>query len=196
MSTTEAERTSSTDAANGPKAESIKEALRNKRVIACKTPSGIDVKIRPVNLERHALEGGLPAGLRKIAEGGVEAVDAAIKESVSGDPETLQYLDGLVCQVFVEPQFARPVYAREDSPDDGVKKGDLIRGDRLDDYLLPADYRWALLLAYGEVNRDGEGRLLWGVEPLARFAPFRAEHGCAEDCAACESARRSLSSLL
>lgn len=194
MTSTTDETTEAANAADGPKAISIKEALRRKRVISCKTPSLIDVKVRPVNLERHALSGGLPSGLRAIAEGGVEAVDKAIKESVSGDYETLEYLDALVCQVFVEPAFARPRYARED--DGETKRGDLIQGDRLDDYLLPADYRWALLLAYGEVNRDGEGRLLWGVEPLSRFAPFRFEHGCAEDCEACQRARRSLSELL
>jgi hypothetical protein len=174
-----------------PSAEEVKERLRLKRTIECVTPSGVEVVIRPVNLERHALAGGLPAKLKAIAQGGVEAIDKAIEQATSGDPETLEYLDGLVCEVFITPAFKRPRYAREDDGD--TKKGDLISGDALDEYLLPADYRWALLVAYGEEDRDGEGRLLWGREPLSRWATFREEHGCAADCEACITAQGRLS---
>lgn len=174
-----------------PTAEEVKRALAAKRLIECVTPSGVEVTIRPINLERHALAGGLPARLKAIAQGGVEAIDQAIQTATDGDPETLEYLDGLICQVFVSPEFKRPRYAKEDDGD--TKKGDLLQGDKLDEYLLPADYRWALLVAYGEEDRDGEGRLLWGREPLSRWATFRAEHGCAPDCSACRAAQGKLS---
>ena len=174
-----------------PTAEEVKARLRAKRNIECVTPSGVEVIIRPLNLERHALVGGLPAKLKAIAQGGVEAIDQAITTATEGDPETLEYLDGLVCALFVSPEFKKPRYAREDDGD--TRKGDLISGDAMDEILLPADYRWALLVAYGEEDRDGEGRLLWGREPLSRWATFRAEHGCTQDCPACRAAQGKLS---
>ena len=53
------------------------------------------------------------------------------------------------------------------------------------EYLLPIDYKWLLLVAFGETDFDGEGKRLWGREPVSRFRLFREEHGCAEDCDGC-----------
>ncbi len=131
-------------------------------------PSGNFYRIRPMNMERYALAGGLPATLRQLAMKGAEGVN----EVLSGESDIINehgdevrsYIDSLVRQVIVEP--------------------DLTDADL--DVLPPVDYRWAVNVAMGEEDRDGEGRKLWGREPLSVWATFRNEHECAEDCASCQ----------
>jgi len=151
--------------------------LQASREIVAVGPSGAAYKIRPLNLERYALSGHLPAELRKIALSGATGVDAAL----GGDEDALvehgeqvrDYMDDLVRQVVVEPDLA------------GV---DL-------DELHPADYKWLVRIAMGEEDRDGEERRLWGREPLSVWGTFRAEHGCSEDCESCDRLRRSVAEI-
>jgi hypothetical protein len=171
----------------------LKDRMRQGRSVKCMTPAGFEVTIRPPNMEQHALSGGLPSRLREMAMKGVTAIDEAMTQAIEGDVEMLGYLDGIVAKVFVEPKFELPVYEMtvppENPPDDWQAEIIQTSGDRLDEYLAPIDYRWALLVAFGEEDKDGEGRRLFGREPLSRFATFRAEHGCAEDCVACQRVR-------
>jgi hypothetical protein len=141
--------------------------IKKARQIVATAPSGNVYRIRPMNLERYALAGGLPAQLREIALKGADGIN----EVLGGDQETIEshgtavrdYMDGLVRQVIVDPDLA----------------------DLDLDELPPVDYRWAASIALGEEDRDGEGRRLWGHEPLSAFETFRAEHGCTEDCESC-----------
>jgi hypothetical protein len=151
------------------------EALEASRELVAPGPSGHVYRIRPLNMERHALAGGLPQTLRHVALGGVADVEKALNEAAGSDDgsagELREYLDGIVRQVVVEPSL------------EGV---DL-------DVLPPADYRWLLLIGFGELDVDGEGRRLWGREPLSRFRVFAEAHGCDADCVRCERARAALS---
>jgi hypothetical protein len=173
-----------------------KEAMRAKREgIACVSPSGFDVIVRPPNIEHHALSGGLPARLKQLAAEGIEGIDKAIQTATAeGDAEMLTYLDGIVARTFVSPEFEAPVYESKivDEEHD-ISTVVLVSGDKLDEYLLPADYRWAMLLAFGEIDTDGEGKRLWGREPISRWATFRKEHGCAPDCPSCVRVGAALS---
>lgn len=171
--------------------------LTKSREITCYAPSGNVYTIRPINLERHALAGGLPAKLRAIAMNGSTAIDKVIgwneAEGTLGDDEDdellspeakaerdsergeiLEYLDSLVRTLIVAPDLT------------GV---DL-------DIIPPVDYRWSLQVAMGEADEDGEGRRLWGREPLSRWATFREFHGCSEDCAECQRVREFFSLAL
>jgi len=171
----------------------LKKRMQAGRVVSCVTPAGFEVQIRPPNMEQHALSGGLPSRLREMAMKGVTAIDEAMTQAIEGDIEMLGYLDGIVAKVFVDPSFDTPVYALSerptDAPDDWQAEIHQVAGDKLDEYLVPIDYRWALLVAFGEEDKDGEGRRLFGREPLSRFATFRAEHGCDEDCEPCQRVR-------
>lgn len=165
--------------------------LKGTREITCYGPSGNVYTIRPVNLERHALAGGLPAKLRALATQGAEALDKAIGFAESEDDdeivspekkatrdaeraEILEYLDTIVRSLIVAPDLS---------------------GEDLD-VLPPVDYRWALHVAMGETDEDGEGRRLWGREPLSRWATFREFHGCSEDCDHCRGVREFFSLAL
>lgn len=151
------------------------EALEASRELVAAGPSGHVYRIRPLNMERHALAGGFPEHLRQIALGGVDDLDAALKRSGEGDDgaagELRDYLDNVVRQVVVSPEL----------------------GDVDLDVLPPIDYRWLLMIGFGNVDVDGEGRRLWGREPLSRFRTFAEAHGCAEDCDRCGRARAALS---
>lgn len=171
---------------------------RRRGVVAC-APSGNYYRIRSVNLERHALGGGLPQHLRAIAYGAdadkalaklAEAAAADEGEAGEGEPrqksvvtEMLEYLDSIVLAVIVEPEGL----TREDL-------GDPLKLD--DDALVPGlDYRWLLRVAQGEETYDAEDRQLWGVEPLSRWSLFRDEHACPEDCEGCGRVRMRFSAL-
>lgn len=142
--------------------------IQAARVVTAPGPSGLVYKIRPMNMERYALAGGLPASLRELALKGAQGV----AEVLSGTQEVIDergsevgdYLDGLVRQVVVEPSLTDV---------------DL-------DELPPVDYRWLVAVALGEMVHDGEGRRLWGREPLSSFATFRDFHDCPADCRSCE----------
>jgi hypothetical protein len=149
--------------------------LQKTREIVALAPSGNVYKLRPMNIERHALAGELPASLRKVAMQGAQAVDEAMMADQVDEngPEMRDYLDRLVRQSVVEP--------------------DLTDVDI--DVLPPVDYRWIVRIALGEEDRDGEERRLWGKEPLSTWATFRGEHGCTEDCESCDRMRRSVADL-
>jgi hypothetical protein len=148
------------------KATTVAE-LRAKREILATAPSGAVFKIRPLNLEQYALAGHLPSQLRQAALGGAEAVDATLAADddalTKHGPEMAAMLDDLVLRMVVEPELTAE---------------DL-------DALMPVDYRWLVRIAMQEEDRDGEGRRLWGREPLTVWSTFRHEHGCAEDCPNC-----------
>jgi hypothetical protein len=161
-------------------------------------PSGATYRLRKVNLERHALSGGLPVKLRKAAMEGVKGLERLLAteeddaaqgitaDAVAGDGagrnETRDYLDDLVLATVVAP---------------ALKREDLGTGQLDDDPLLPAvDYAWLVKVAMGEEQYDGDGRRLWGLEPLDRFATFRAFHGCDADCEGCDGLRHAVSALV
>ncbi len=77
----------------------------------------------------------------------------------------------LICRVFVEPEVG---------PDD-------LTGD--DPLISVTDQEWALGLANGSVEDDGEGKRIWGPESADTFAAYRMQHaethGCPEGCPAC-----------
>ena len=149
--------------------------LRASRSIVAVGPSGLTYRIRPLNMERFALAGGLPATLRQLAMGGADAIDKVLT-APEGDEDTSEvrdYMDGLVRRIIVEPD---------------------LEGFDLDE-LPPVDYKWAARIALGEDDRDGQGRRLWGREPLSVWATFRDEHGCSEDCASCDRLRLSVADV-
>lgn len=154
------------------------DALKRSRTLVAPGPSGNVYRIRPLNLERHALAGGLPANLRNIALQGARGIQRLFQgddEQVSQEGEAVRgYLDGLVKQVIVEPELSEAEL----------------------EFLPPVDYRWALSIAMGEEDYDGEGRRLWGREPLNRFQLFAQEHGCDPSCGSCGRVRDRVSAAV
>lgn len=161
--------------------------LAKARSVIAPGPSGLVYHVRPLNLERHALAGGLPANLRSIALQGAQAVNDlfdpkgadALAEHGS---DVKAYLDRLVADVLVEPEIPRD---EDGNPDETVI-----------DSIPPKDYRWLVNIAMGEEDYDGEGRRMWGREPLSAWATFRSFHGCHEDCASCQSLLDSVSAAV
>lgn len=169
--------------ATKPKIASLAD-LKKKREIVAPGPSGFTYLVRPINLERHALSGGLPAKLRAVAAKGAEGVNELLAEGtderVSEEGATVKtYLDSLVAATIVEPRL----YA------DGTQDV----SDEAIDLVPPVDYKWALAIAMGECDEDGEGKRLWGREPLSKWATFRVFHGCGEDCDGCSKLLSELS---
>lgn len=151
--------------ADGPRVAS-KDDLRATRTAVVVAPSGHAYRIRPLNLERHALSGSLPGRLRQVALRGADAVDELFRTDDENQMsehgrEVRTYLDGLVLQVIVEPE--------------------LTQADLDQDLLPPVDYRWAVGIAMGEIDRDGEGNRIWGREALSRWERFRDQPGVATD---------------
>lgn len=173
---------------------STREELEAKRNgVVATGPSGARYRIRPVNPERHALAGGLPTELRKVAmqvANGGDPLRAAARELVESGEEELKliqdaamaYNDQLVLAAVVEPELT---------------VDDLGKGETLDeDPLVPAnDYQWLLSVAKGDEEYDAEGMHLWGLEPLNRFATFRELHSCSPDCEGCAGYRRLVSAV-
>jgi hypothetical protein len=172
------------------------DSLREHRTIyGVLAPSGFHYDIRPVNLQRHALTGNLPETLRRAAMKGArgvneffEADDATMSEQ---GLEVRGYLDELVAAVIVGPSLW--VEGQEPREDNGWRG--TVNAEALE-LIPPVDYKWALDIAFMEEDRDGEGRRLWGREPLSMFARFRLRHGCGEDCPGCARTRRDFSSPL
>lgn len=181
------------NASTPEKVASVQQLLAQRKGIECPGPSGNVYRLRLINLERHVLAGGLPARLRAIAlEGavGIARVLAADDSQISEEGlEVRGYLDGLVRQVIVEPSLHGtvriPHAAALELGADVV--GQLPAGvsDDVDvekvALLPPVDYRWAVAVAMGEEDRDGDGNPLWGREALTRFATFREERAGASD---------------
>ena len=144
--------------------------VRKARNVTAPGPSGLVYELRPMNLERHALAGGLPEQLRAVAQGGTAAIDRVLSsdedtpEEKEKKAQVLTYLDDAVRMMVVQPE---------------------LPADFDMDELPPSDYRWLLMIAMGEEDYDGEGRRLWGREPLSRFRVFRDQHACPDDCKGC-----------
>lgn len=180
------------------KPTSLDELQRRRDGLTAPGPSGVVYKIKPLNLERHALNGGLPAKLRALALEGPEGLnrifasdDGAMNEH---GHDVLEYLDGLVCEVVQEPNLrcSEPKTATDAAGQTRELKAGDPDPDKIE-LVPPVDYRWALAIAMGEEDRDGEGRRLWGREPLSRWATFREEHDCPPDCEKCSRAIDRLS---
>lgn len=148
-------------ATNGRKPATLAELQRSRELVAV-APSGLAYKIRPINLERHALAGDLPAQLRQLALGGSDELNKVF-DSEEDTSLIRDYLDSLVRGMVLEPKI----------------------GEKDLDILPPPDYRWLVSVAMGDEDHDGEGRRLWGREPLSSFRLFREFHSCPEDCAGC-----------
>jgi len=151
--------------------------MQRSREIVAEGPSGLVYKIRPLNLERHALAGSLPGQLRQIALKGASGVDEVLgsdeAELLTRGAEMRDALDDMVRSVVVEPE---------------------LPGEDLD-ILPPVDYRWLVRIALGEEDRDGRERRLWGREPLTLWSTFRDEHGCDTDCEACDRMSRPVAEV-
>jgi hypothetical protein len=166
-----------------PKVATLADLAANRAKIV-PGPSGLNYHVRPLNLERHALAGGLPAKLVGIASKGAEGVNELFDPengnalAEHGD-DVREYLDRLVADVLVEPEIPRDAEGRPDP--------DTI------DLVPPMDYRWLVSIAMGEEDYDGEGRRMWGREPLSAWATFRTFHGCDADCSGCSGMVASLS---
>lgn len=163
------------------------DQLRASRVLKARiAPSGNRYDLRPLNLERFAATGGLPARLRSIASRGADAVNELLAE---GDDERVseegakaqEWLDRLCAEVIVSPSL----YELDANGDPKLEDGQKVIDSELVDLLPPIDYKWAVAIALGECDEDGDGARLWGREPLSRWAVFRDEHGCDENCAGC-----------
>lgn len=128
------------------------EELRRRRELVVPGPSGFVYRIRPLNLARHIMAGGLPERLRDVA---IRAIvgespfreDSTEEEKAERLRAAMEYRDELVRQVIVEPA---------------------LDGEALEE-LPPVDYEWAAGIAEGDVTVDGNGEPLWGAETLARF---------------------------
>lgn len=174
-----------------PRKATTLDQLRAKRLIeGVESPAGLTYTIRPINLQRHALTGNLPTSLRQAAMRGVEGINsffAADEETLTQAGEEVRgYLDALVAEVIYEPCL----YVggeRANGDEGGIVDPEAI------ELIPPVDYKWALEIAFLEEDRDGQGRLMWGVERLSRFERFRHRHNCPEDCAGCEAVRRDFS---
>lgn len=126
--------------------------LKRSRELTVPGPSGHIYRIRPVNLQRHALAGGFPAALRELA-----VRQALGQAAISGADDTTElleraselgdYMDAVVLQVIVAPK---------------LEQEDL-------ELLPPVDYDWAVNVAMGNTSTDGNGEPLWGSEQLGRF---------------------------
>jgi len=170
-------------------ASSRDDLERKRKGILAKGPSGAVYRLRQINLERHALSGGLPAALIQVALEGQQAIgklfeDMAAEQAAGeggNNAPVREYLDNLVLASVMEPALTRD---------------DLGDPNRLDDDALvpPQDYQWLVSVAFREADTDAEGRRLWGVEPLSTFRVFRDFHGCEEDCSSCEAVRLAFSS--
>jgi hypothetical protein len=94
-----------------PKTATLAELQRTREIVAL-SPAGHTYKIRPLNIERHALAGHLPAALRALAMKGeaAKAIDGVLEgpeaELLEHGDEMNAYLDGLVRQVLVEPDVS------------------------------------------------------------------------------------------
>lgn len=160
---------------NTLKPSSREDLLQASKGVVAVGPSGAVFRIRAINVERHALAGGLPQSLRRLATQGARGVDkllSANEDKVDkAGLKTRDYLDKLVLATIMEPK---------------LQQEDLGTGELDDSPLLhPADYKWALNIAFGNEDEDGEGKLLWGRMPINRLAIWREEHDCPEECAAC-----------
>lgn len=187
--------TTTSDAA--PAAVTLEDLKRGRTIRARIAPSGMRYDLRPLNLERFALTGNLPARLRTLAMQGAEGVNQILggdDEKVSEEgAEVQQWLDRLVAEVIVGPVlFAQNEDGTLHVGDDGQK---VVDSDRVD-LLPPIDYRWACAIALGECDVDGEGARLWGREPLSRWATFREHHSCDENCESCERVVDAFSATL
>jgi hypothetical protein len=159
-----------------PKIATLADMQRTREVVA-EAPSGLVYRIRPLNLERYALTGAMPAQLRAIAMRGANGIDELLAgeaaELLEHGDEVLAYMDSLVLQVVVEPELTRENI----------------------DTLPPVDYKWLSRIALGEEDTDGQGRRLWGRAPLTLWGTFRDEHGCTADCEACDRLSRPVAEV-
>lgn len=170
------------------------EELRSRRDLMAAGPSGNAYRIRPLNAEHHAMAGNFPQKLRELAMQGSKGMREMFKDDKALTEHGKQfksYLDDLVVMQILEPDFRPVLEAQRRAEAEGAEAP-----ATLDDYLLPEDYHWLVAIAFRETDRDGEGKLLWGREPLSRFQLFRDEHDCATDCASCGRAARALSAAL
>jgi hypothetical protein len=163
---------------NGKKAVTVEE-LRARRTLYATMPSGAVVRIRPPNMELHALSGGLPSRLRHLTgESGAE-LNRRLSQEAQNEKEdeaalaTRDYLVEIVRNTIVEPDLSS-----------------LKTFEELDAVMLPIDFHWLLQIGQRETDYDGEGKRLWGTEPLDRWKYFRELHRCDEDCEACGAIRR------
>jgi hypothetical protein len=131
---------------NGARRPTSKAELKRHRQTTAPGPTGFVYTVRAPLLERHALAGGFPARLRKLAMAGQEGLaevfatedEDEFREQSEG---MIEYFDELVRTTIVEPEFTLE---------------EIIGG-----LIPPPDYRWALGIAMGEVVHDGEGNSLW-----------------------------------
>lgn len=150
-----------------PKAATLDD-FKEARTCWCELPSGLFVRLRPVNLTLHAMNGGMPDTLRRMTGLSPRQIGKQIAESpneAEAITDARRYMDGIVRDMVIEPEIPKDL--------------------DLEETLLPADYLFLFQIAQGERDEDARGVRLWGREPISRWALFRDEHGCESDCEAC-----------
>lgn len=158
-----------------PRKAATLDDFRGTRTCWCELPSGNIVKLRPVNMELHAMSGGLPDTLRRMTSLSTRQIQRAIADDEETDAmiQAKGYMDNLVRACIVEPEIPSDI--------------------DLDTIFLPADYHFLFQIAQRERDEDATGRRLWGREPISRWVLFREEHGCDEDCEACGRVQSAVS---
>jgi hypothetical protein len=174
------------------KASSRTELEKRLKGTFARGPSGLVYRLRPMDLTRHSMAGGLPVQLvtAALSEDTGEGLQSLFKDMAKAGSdakkrkETIDYMDKLVLQQVMEPK---------------LQATDLPDPTNLEDTssLVPADdYTWLVAVAFRATDLDADGRHIWSVEDLNRWATFRHFHGCGEDCGGCEGIRVRLSSAL
>jgi hypothetical protein len=167
----------------GPSTTS-KDSWAAKAVHTITCPSGARIKIRLPNLSLMIKNDLLPSELRAVAiskvmeEAGSQpaaSVGTATGPEITADTvkKMVELNESIIVEMVVEPL---------------ITKEDLEAN-----VIPPEDLDFLSEIAQRERHTDALGVSL-GVEPLSRWDTFRHEHGCAEDCAACEAVRRRFSS--
>lgn len=154
---------------------------RRKGVVA-RGPSGAVYRIRKVNLRRQVELGSLPTELRKIALASVRSQmngGEVASELTEDDMDALNARrqaqrdedDRLLLATVIEPKLTLDDLGTDELDDDPV---------------VPAvDQEWLVAVARGTATRDGEGRSLWGPDPVTLIQVFQREHDCQPDCKHC-----------
>jgi hypothetical protein len=148
-------------------------------------PSGLNYKIIRLGRAQAALAGKLTTELKRAAlreaqkmarsgGGPAQAQKAALSVIDADQLEELEKEERETAKRLILATVVEPPLSDED-----------LEGE--DPFVPTVDQDWLEQVATGQTDEDGQGRRLWGPEPLSQLARFRHHHECPEDCAACSS---------
>ncbi len=149
-------------------------------------PSGQQVKVKIPNLAQVLRDDALPNRLKAAA---AQQLMASIDPVATGEAMRSASDEERIAMVTDAQDLYLHVAAGMLVEPEGVTTEDFTDGS------LPYEDA-ELLIAIAQRERDTDARgVRLGVEPLSRWEAFRREHGCSEDCPACEALRRAFSSV-